>query len=211
MNFCLDQQGFAGTLLKFYFYFTGDFSKALYTINREIPIANFTCVWLSTGTLEVLLSNLQDRWQRFKINTTFTSWTRLLQGVPQGSVFGPILFVIYINDIYFALKETDTCKFADSITLYIYNSNLKSALETLEKNSELAIGWFGMNCIKLNTDKCHLLLSGYKSGQMWEKLDRDLVWESNHVALLEITLNNKLKLINMCLIFVQKLTENEAP
>ena len=68
-----------------------------------------------------------------------------------------------------------------------------------------------MNCIKLNTDKCHVLLSGNKSGQMWAKLDRDVVWESNNVALLEITLNNKLKLINMCLIFVQKLTENEAP
>ena len=47
--------------------------------------------------------------------------------------------------------------------------------------------------MKLNTDKCHLLVSGNKNGQMWAKLDRDIVWESNDIKLLGITLNNKLK------------------
>ena len=111
-------------------------------------------------------SNLQDRWQRVKINTTFSSWTQLLQGVLQGSVFGPILFNIFINDIFFALKGIDICNFADGITPYVCNSNVKSVLETLEHNSELAVAWFGMNYVKPNTQKCHLLLSGNKIGQM---------------------------------------------
>ena len=50
-----------------------------------------------------------------------------------------------------------------------------------------------MNYMKRNTDKCHLLVSGNKKGQMWAKLDRDIVWESNDVKFLGITLNNKLK------------------
>ena len=50
-----------------------------------------------------------------------------------------------------------------------------------------------MDYIKLNTDKCHLLVSGNKNGQMWAKLDGDIVWESNNVKLVRITLNNKLK------------------
>ena len=66
-------------------------------------------------------------------------------------------------------------------------------LETSEHNSELAFAWFEMKCMKLNTDKCHLLVSGNKNGQMWAKLDIDIVWESNDVKLLGITLNNKLK------------------
>ena len=66
-------------------------------------------------------------------------------------------------------------------------------LETLEHNSELAISWFEMNYLKLNTDKCHLSVSGNKIRQMWAKLGRDIVWESNDIKLLGITLNIKLK------------------
>ena len=111
-------------------------------------------------------SNLQDRWQRVKINTTFSSWTQLLRGVLQGSVFGHMLSNIFINDIFFALKGISIRNFADGITPDVCNSNVKSALETLEHKSELAVAWFEMDYMKLNTDKCHLLVSGNKSGQM---------------------------------------------
>ena len=47
--------------------------------------------------------------------------------------------------------------------------------------------------MKLNTDRCHLLISDNKNEQMWVKLDRDIVWESNDVKLLGITLDNSLK------------------
>ena len=75
-------------------------------------------------------------------------------------------------------------------------------------NSELPIAWFEINCTKLNTDKCNLLTSGNKNEQMWTKLDRDIVWESNNVELPGITLDNNLNAINMCLIFAQRLAEN---
>ena len=87
--------------------------------------------------------------------------------VYMGSVLGAILFNIYINDIFFALKGV-ICNFADDTTPYVCDSNLKSVLETLEHNSELAIVWFEMNYMKLNTDKCHILISGNKNEQMWE-------------------------------------------
>ena len=103
------------------------------------------------------------------------------------------MFNIYINDKFFALKGVDICNFADDTILYVCNSNLKTELETLEHNSELAITWFEMNYMKLNTDKCHLLISGNKNEQMGVKLDRDIVWESSDVKLLGITLDNNLK------------------
>ena len=85
-----------------------------------------------------------------------------------------------------ALNKIDICNFVDDTTRYICDSNLKSVLEKLENNSELAIAWFEMNYMKLNTDKCHLLISGNKNEYMWAKLDEDIVWESNDVELLGI-------------------------
>ena len=111
---CLDKQDFAGALLM-------DLSKTFDTINHELPVAKLHAYVFSTDAVEFLLSYLQDRWQRAKINTTFSSSTQLLQEVPQGSVLSPILFNIYINDIFFALKELN---FADDKTPYVCNSNL---------------------------------------------------------------------------------------
>ena len=153
---------------------------------------------------------MQDRWQRVKLNTTFSSWTQLIQGVPQGSVLGPLLFNIYINDIFFALKEVEICNFADDTTPYVCDSNLKTVLEKLECNSELAIAWFEVNYMKLNTDKCHLLISGNKHEHIYAKVGHDVIWESNSVKLLGVTIDNDLKfdkhVSNICLKANRKLS-----
>ena len=52
----------------------------------------------------------------------FSSWTQLLQGVPLGLVLGPMVFNVYINDMFFALNEIDICNFADDTTPYVFDS-----------------------------------------------------------------------------------------
>ena len=77
-----------------------DLSKAFETINHELLTAKLRGNGFSTDALEVLLCYLQDRWQRVKINTTFSCWAQLLQGVPQGSVLGRYC-LISTSMIYF--------------------------------------------------------------------------------------------------------------
>ena len=67
---------------------------------------------------------MSDRLKMTKINKLFSSWSALLQGVPQGPVSGAILFNIYINDLFYILSS-DVCNFADDTTLYVCDKNLK--------------------------------------------------------------------------------------
>ena len=95
--------------------------------------------------------------------------------MPQGSVLGTLLFNFYLNDLFVFLKDVGICNFADDITTYISEESLENALKTFEKNTMFAISWFENNCMKLNTDKFHLIVSGYKHEQVWANIGKDLI------------------------------------
>ena len=115
----------------------------------------------------LLKSYLTNRWQRTKLNTGFSKWTEILLGVPQGSVLGPLLFNIYINDLFFLTEKTNVCNYADDTTFYACDSDLHYLISRLEHDSVLAIEWFECNDMKLNQDKCHLLISEHKYESVW--------------------------------------------
>ena len=119
----LDDNGYTGAILM-------DLSKAFDTINHELLIAKLYAYGFSKDAVKLIHSYLSDRWQRTKINKSFSSWSALLKGVPQGSVLGPILFNIYLNDIFYFL-HCNICNFADDTTPYVCNKSLKFVLEQL--------------------------------------------------------------------------------
>ena len=114
-----------------------------------------------------------------KINTIFSTRTNLISGVPKESVLGPLYFNIYLNDLLFFLQDINICNFADDTTPFVFDETLESVLDKLERNSELAMFWFENYYMKLNTDKCHLLVSGTKFEYSWAKIDEAKIWESN--------------------------------
>ena len=182
----LDKKGYAGAILM-------DLSKAFDTINHELLIAKLNAYGFSEESLKLVFSYLTDRWQRTKINRSFSTWSELLQGVPQGSVLGPLLFNIYLNDLFWLNESTDVCNYADDTTFYACDQDIENVLQRLEHDSLLAIEWFENNYMKLNSDKCHLLISGFKHQCHWAKVGDFKIWESWHERLLGVDIDNSLK------------------
>ena len=90
-----------------------DLSKAFDTINHELLIAKLNAYGFDMASLEIMYDYFSDRWQRTKINSSFSSWSLILCGMAQGSVFGPKFFNIYMNDLFYLFINTSVCNLAD--------------------------------------------------------------------------------------------------
>ena len=176
MEKILDQEGYGGAVLI-------DLSKAFDTLNCDFLLANLHVYGFDRDSLKVLHSYFSNRYQRTKNNKSFTLWSKIVFGVPQGSVLGPLLFNIYINDLYYMTELTDVCNFADDARFHACNSSLKDLVNRLEHDTNLAIEWFDCNCMKLNEDKCHVIISDHKSEAIWAKIGPTKIWESKNQKL----------------------------
>ena len=84
-----------------------DLSKAFDSLNHELLIAKLKCYGLDQHAVEFFRSYLSNRYQCCKINNTLGDWREIIAGVPQGSILGRLLFNIFLNDIFFFLKDAN--------------------------------------------------------------------------------------------------------
>ena len=80
---------------------------------------------------------MKGRTQRVKINAEYSSWKEGLDGVPQGSVLGPLLFNIFINDLFMFVENSEVCNYADDNTLTVADMSINTIIHKLQLDTHI--------------------------------------------------------------------------
>ena len=98
-----------------------------------------------------------------KINGPFSTWRETGNRVLQGSVLAPLLFILYISDLFMLVKDTQVCNYAGDTTMFAFDNHFESVIKSLEYDAIKSAKWFPSKGMKLNEDKCHSMVFGDKS------------------------------------------------
>ena len=111
-----------------------DLSKAFDTINHSLLLAKLEAeaYGFSMASLQLMQNYLCNRFQRTSVNESFSDWKET--GVPQVSILGPLLFNIFLNDIFYFINNGNLCNYADDNTLYSTGKNPNMVQKNLKIN-----------------------------------------------------------------------------
>ena len=120
-------------------------------------------------------------------------------GVPQGSILGPLLFNLFMNDIFYFIDKSKLANYADDTSTYLSDEGIFPFLHALKAETEVVLDWFRINEMKSNGDKCHLIVAQnehrpFYISNSYIHLDgeRQLLQSEEVVKLLGVWIDNKL-------------------
>ncbi len=140
-----------------------DLSKAFDTIPHSALLKKLDHYGIRGITNTWFKSYLSDRVQFLNFNGTKSSNQPVNCGVPQGSILGPILFIIFINDLHYA-SNLDLLSFADDTTVYASGYQINELIEFMNMELENIFHWFCANKLQLNTSKSRYIIFGPPRG-----------------------------------------------
>ena len=175
-----------------------DFSKAFDKIPHKKLISK---LFMSCGNVKLTnwVENwLTDRKQRVVVNGAFSNWLSVTSGVPQGSVLGPVLFLVYINDLLKKIQDCNIGSYADDTK---FGSEITSIddYEAIQRNLDIVNMWCQEWNMQLNNSKCVVMHCGKNNANFTYKLGECVLNSVSEYEDLGVLVDNRLNFSKHCL------------
>ena len=170
-----------------------DLSKAFDCLPHELILEKLEFYGLDEQAILLLRSYLSSRYQRVKLGDTYSTWMGVAAGVPQGSILGPLLFNIFMNDLMYAIKDCRLIGYADDTKIYESHKDPQVVENQLNRDLANSGRWFQENGMIQNPDKHQALVLGNTNHETKLTCANKSIPIANEMKLLAVTLGNKLK------------------
>ena len=162
-------------------------------------IAKLHAYGFKKSALNFILDYLSGRTQRTRVDEKYSEYRSLKYGVPQGSILGPLLINLFMNDIFYFIDQSKIANYADDTTPYLSKKGIFPFLHAMKSETEIVLNWFRVNEMKSNSEKCHLIVAenehrpAYKSTSfMYLDMEKELLESEECVKLLGVWIDNKI-------------------
>ena len=168
-----------------------DFTKAFDKVSHERLLYKLDKIGVKGSVLRWIESFLCNRQQRTKVGQSYSKWAKVTSGVPQGSVIGPILFLVYINDLPSLIRSY--CKvFADDTKFYGQASTSEEC-QILQDDLDRAMKWADEWKMEFHPQKCHILHFGKKNQHFKYTIGDNVISPVTEEKDLGVTISQDLK------------------
>ena len=164
-------------------------------MNHDILLHKLEHYGIRESVLAWFKSYLSDRKQYIHLNGVDSEMKGITCGVPQGSVLGPLLFLIYINDLPNISKKLKFYLFADDTNIYLESHDLQSLEKTMNKELEKLFEWLCINRLSLNISKINFFIfcsANKPKPPVTILINKEAIDEVTHVKYLGILIDSQL-------------------
>ena len=171
-----------------------DLTKAFDCVPHSLLLGKLSAYGLSDKSCSLVSNYLSNRKQRVKLGPHHSEWTDIVRGVPQGSILGPLLFNVFIADIFHFLDKSSLYNYADDNTLSYAHSNSDTLIHTLQQDCTSTLQWFNINQMKANPSEFQAISFGKRGTRDITNFtfENTTIHYENSVVLLDIEIDHSL-------------------